>query len=123
MAARTNGTTCIEYLTADDPRISPKVCRKRGTYPFKGMLGLALDSPFVKSGTPVYEKDGTFYIYEPGLGTARAWRHCTLKATSYSSLTAGATPVADGFGAAREEDAFSYGPIVNVPFGLAVMLK
>lgn len=123
VAAWTNGTTCIEYLTADDPRISPKVCRKRGTYPFKGMLGLALDSPFVKAGTPVYEKDGTFYIYEPGVGTARAWRHCTLKGTSYSSLTAGAALVADGFGAAREKDAFSYGPVVNVPFGLAVHVR
>ena len=121
--ARTNGTTCIEYLTADDPGISPKVCRKRGTYPFKGMLGLALDSPFVKSGTPVYEKDGTFYIYEPGVVANKPWRHCTLKGTSYASLAAGAAPVADGFGAAREEDAFSYGPIVNVPFGLAVMLR
>lgn len=121
--ARTNGTTCIEYLTADDPGISPKVCRKRGTYPFKGMLGLALDSPFVKSGTPVYEKNGTFYINEPGVGTKNPWRHCTLKGTSYSSLADGATPVADGFGAAREEESFSYGPVVNVPFGLAVHVR
>ena len=122
VAARTNGTTCIEYLTADDPHISPKVCRKRGTYPFKGMLGLALDSPFGKSGTPVYEKNGTFYINEPGVGTKNPWRPCTNKAASSATLD-GATLVADGFGAARSADAFSYGPVVNRLPGLAVMLK
>lgn len=121
VAPVTNGTVCIEHLTAVDPCIS-KVCRARGTYTFNGMLGIESTSPFVKAGTPVYEKDGVFYIYEPGIVSGKPWRNCNLKGTSLASLS-GASLVADAFGAAREAGGFAYGPFVMLRSGLIVILK
>ena len=120
--AMTNGNNYVEYLTAVEPGVSPKPQRKCGTYSFRGMLGLDPASPFAKAGTPIYKKNGSFYFYAPGMIKNNPWRSCLLKSTSLAALD-GATLVADGFGAARSADAFSYGPVVNRIPGLAVMLK
>ena len=121
-AAVTNKNEYVEYLTAVEPGVSPKPQRKCGTYPFRGMLGLDPSSLFAKAGTPIYEKNGNFYFYAPGMVKSYPWRTCHKKSSSLATLD-GATLVADGFGAARSADAFSYGPVVNRIPGLAVMLK
>ena len=122
VAAVTNKNEYVEYLTAVDPVVSPKPQRKCGTYPFRGMLGLDPSSLFAKAGTPIYEKNGNFYFYAPGMVKSYPWRTCHKKSSSLTTLD-GATLVADGFGAARSTDAFSYGPVVNRLPGFLLMLK
>ena len=120
--AYTNGSSYVEYATAVDPTVAEKPVKARGTYPFRGMLGLSSSSAFARSGVPIYESDGDLYFYAPGMVSGKPWRKCALKSSNVAELDAG-DPLPDAFGGARAEGQICYGPALTDPPGFMLMLK
>lgn len=121
-APYTNGNHYAEYITAVDPFVSGKPCRKTGTYPYKGMLCLSQESAFARAAIPIYEVDGLFYFYEPIIAS-KPWRRCVSKADAFATLEGAGNPIPDAFGRERVEGKIAYGPALNIPSGLMLMLK
>ena len=120
--AYTNGNNYVEYATAVDPTVAAKPVKARGTYPFRGMLGLSSSSAFAKCGVPIYENEGTLYFYAPGMVSGKPWRKCVLKSSNVAELEAG-DPLPDAFGADRTEGAICYGPALTDPPGLMLRVQ
>ena len=118
----TNGNNYVEYATAVDPTVAAKPVKARGTYPFRGMLGLSSSSAFAKCGVPIYENEGVLYFYAPGMVSGKPWRKCVLKSTNVAELEAG-DPLPDAFGADRAEGAICYGPALTDPPGLMLRVQ
>ena len=121
-APATNKNDYVEYATAVDPTVAAKAARPRGSYPFKGMLGLSKTSAFAKCARPIYESEGVLYFYAPGMVSGSPWRKCTSRGTNLAELDAG-DPLPDAFGGDRTEGQICYGPALTDPLGLMLMLK